>query len=416
MEILVGLFGYLLFILSGVSIVRASIVSFGSNLNVSTALILPYLMICTFQVIVAFFYPTIIFPCLEYWLILIFFFSLTFITEYAVTRLFKIGKRKFRREVFSDITGKHVFYTLIILFLIYVVYDTYTQVSRVDITMLLQDEFEEEYGGSGGFYSRVFLMICATCFFGFFNKWYGFVLGVICLLPSLVVNTKGIIFIPILASLFLKAYLSEITNIKKTVLIVGAIGVFVFFGSYMWEFFTYGSNPLGDKDRWQQITDKLISYLISGVQEFNVNIVSPIDDVFRRSINITLTPFNNLLSKFGIGESISSINEISRPIGLKTTVESSPNVNSHIGTLYLFNGLVGASLLHMFWVSLTILIRKIASITKSIFMVVCYCLLLTGFALGWFDFYFMQTFWIYIIIFCLILSLFFTSKRKRNEL
>jgi len=412
MAIVSGVFGYIVFIIVGLLCVSFSKRIMRSYVNITTMLCFPYLLICSFQIIIAAIYPKVVFPCIEYWSILIFFFILTLVAESVLSSF--LGIKVDGRQIVSRYSYKweKVFHIVIAFYLLYVIYDTYVQVRSVDITMLLQDEFEDEYGGSGGFYSRVFLMICSAYYLGYVNKWYGYLFGLLCLIPSLVVNTKGVIFIPILSAFFIKTYLHELSNTKQKIIVVGIIGIVIFFGSYMWQFYTWGENPLENKDRWQEIFDKLVGYLISGVQEFNLNIVSPLDDVFKQSVNITITPFNNLLAKFGFGESISSINEISRPIGLNTSVDSSPNVNSYIGTLYLFNGFGGACFLHLFWISITVIIKKIAIQTNNPFIITCYCLLLSGYALGWFDFYFMQTFWIYLIIFCFILYFCFNTKKK----
>ena len=117
-------------------------------------------------------------------------------------------------------------------------------------------------------------------------------------------------------------------------------------------------------------------------------------------------PYLNILAKLGIGESVSSINEeIYRSIGtLPNYGKAYSNVNGYIGTLYLFNGLLGALIYHIYMIILTFIIKVKTYSCKRPFWIVLYSLFLSGFALGWFDFYFMQTFWIYFVILIVIID------------
>ncbi len=415
MGIVLGFIGYILFLVVGLICIRCAHILFGSYLNITTVFIFPFLCVCSLQVIVTGCYHTMLFPSIRYWEIIILFFSVTLLIEYVLFRILRMNKNE--EVIYNDMFGRNIYFLVFVSFyLLYMLYDTYKQISSMELTMIIQDEFAEDYGGSGGFYSRLFLLICATFFMGYTKKWYGYLIGIICLIPSLVLNTKGIILMPILASFIVKAYNGQLSKITRKILIIGFLGVFIFFGSYMWEFSIYEESPLTDTGRWQQIFEKFMSYLLSGVQGFNINLQQTVDETFDNIPNITLAPVNNMLSKLGIGHSVSVVNPISFSIGLSSVPDEESNVNTHIGTLYLFNGLLGGLIVHAFCISCTMIIKKTCQLlNNNSFFVVLYSLFLTGFALGWFEFYFMHTFWSYFIIITIILFVCFYSKKNSDE-
>lgn len=406
MQFLLGVLGYIVFICVGCFCMKIAKDLFNTYLNITSILILPFLLVCSFQLLTTFFYESLIIPGFEYWSIITVFFVATLLVETIFHIIFKIDVGYVPLFNGGFETNRN-FMFFVLVYLIYMLYDTYHQVVNVDMSMLLQDDFSEEYGGSGGFISRLFLMICAAYFFGCNNTKAGFLLGVICLIPSVVINTKGVILIPVIASFFVKEYYGRLVNLKKTLLIVGIVGISIFIGSYMWEFFTVGGNPLADSEKWKLVFDKLVSYVISGVQGFCINLQDPGEYSFDDLPNITMTPINNFLSKLGVGSYISSVNPVERTMGLASSDDPITNVNSHIGTLYLFNGLFIGLLIHSFWIMVTLLIKKICQKTGSVFFVLLYSLFLAGFAFGWFELYFMHTFWLYLIIITVLLYIVF---------
>lgn len=413
-----------MFVFIGVICCKYTSIKLHSIINVTNCLTLPLIIICTIQVFLTYIFGLYYsIPPIEYWLVLILYIIITSIVEIFTNKCFdiyKITPTKLDDCFFYQGTGNIniILKYIIIIFILYACYDSFIVVKNIDISMILQDEGQDEFGASmgGGFYARVFLMIIATYFFGYGNNWKDFGFGFLCLFPSLVINTKGIIFIPIVAGFIVRLYLKKIKNIKKLIVLIGLIGIIIFFSSYMWEFFTIGENPLSDSYRWQLISEKLLYYLTSGVQGFSANLDNIYcSEIFSKYENITLAPFNNFLSKFGITENVSAVSQHICYIGnLPTYGVCNSNVNTYIGTIYLYNCFFCGLLLHSFWVCITSIIRKLAFVNNQPFTVCLFALFATGYALGWFEFYFMHTFWVYMIVMVIILNCFNSLKLNLN--
>lgn len=403
-----GISGYLFFLFVSIFCCRYSSLVIGSKLNITTCLTLPLIIICTLQVFLTYLASYFIKPTFEYWFILSLYVFITLLVESISSKVLK------SRNYCTLIDNAHVpsmgvlMNVAIALFIVYACYDSYRVVSNIDLTVLLQDDGQDEFGASagGGFYVRVFLMIMATYYLGYGKDWKSIVVGLLCFFPSLVVNTKGVIFIPIVAAFIIRFMNGQISNVRKTLIVLGLIGTFIFYASYMWEYFTIGESPLLDPYRWQYISEKLLSYLTAGVQGFSVNIDSYEASVyFNNAENITIAPFSNFLSKFGIMKYISSICGWTCITGeMPNYGQCVSNVNTYIGTIYLYNNFVGGILLHSFWVLVTSIIRTIAIKNRQPFTVCLFALFATGYVLGWFDLYFMQTFWIYMIAMVVVLN------------
>lgn len=415
--LLIDILFYLFYAATCVSCLRMARIEFGTPISITSMFTLPYLCICTFQEIMCLSFDFFDIPSAEYWLINSIFIAFTYIVELSLNRLTKKKSAHFLIiKTIDKFNIPRIFFLLSTLIIIYVVYSSIKMVGSIDVSMLLQDDFQDDFGESAGgsFYMRLLTIILTVYFLGVGHSKLGYVLGCLCFVPHIIVNTKGVLFIPVIATLITRVLLGRIVSIKYTMLVIGIVGVLIFFFSYMMEFFTYGDTPMSDLDRWIFISEKLIFYTLSGVQEFCINIR---DSICHNPMynNITLTPFFNLLSKFGLTESISSINqEIYRPIGqLPHYGIAYSNVNGYIGTLFVFNGIVGGLLLHLFWILITFVIRCRTYAKNQSCYVVLYSLFLSGFFLGWFDFYFMQTFWVYFIILTIMIDWVFRISNKR---
>lgn len=380
----------------------------GNLISITNMFVIPYMLICIFQEVICIFNAYFILPSYGYWFINSLFVFLTYFTEILLTKIFKPCSRDKCLSSYVETFAYNKFFLLGCSSIVLVVaLLSFKMVSNIDIALMLQDDFQGDFQDSAGgnFYIRLFTIIMAVYFWGINKSRLGYIIGAICFVPHVVVNTKGILFIPIISMFLVRIMLGRISNIKRTFITLGCIGTLIFFSSYMMEFFTYGENPLKDSDRWLYIFEKQVAYICSGVQEFAVNFQDGIEHNPNK-INITLVPYLNILAKFGIGESVSSINEeFYRSIGtLPNYGKAFSNVNGYIGTLYLFNGLLGALIYHIYMIILTFIIKVKTYSCKRPFWIVLYSLFLSGFALGWFDFYFMQTFWIYLVILIVIID------------
>lgn len=380
----------------------------GNKLNITTCLAMPLVVICTLQVYLTYFTGFYTMPSIGYWLLLCLYIIITAIIESLSAKFISIKKYPIVQPNIQKSEINVLLNLLIAIFVIYACYDSYRVVSNMDLSMVLQEDGQDEFGTSagGGFFARVFLMIMATYYLGYGTNWKSIVVGLLCFFPSLVVNTKGVIFIPIIAAFIVRYLNGQIKDLKKVLISIGFIGTFIFFASYMWEYFTLGENPLTDHYRWQYIGEKLLYYLTAGVQGFSVNLDSYNSIVYFDKVdNITIAPFSNFLSKFGIMNSVRPVTDWTCFIGnMPLYGPCDSNVNTYVGTIYLYNSFLGGLFLHIFWVVVTTILRIIAIRKRQPFTICLFALFATAYVLGWFEFYLMQTFWVYMVVMVVILN------------
>lgn len=388
-----------------------------SFFTISNYLIITYIVITGIQVIACFGlrYKT---ATLEYWLIIIFFIIITVITDLVASRLarriyfdgsrIKQNKRlpKKNEKKFDILCVGAAAYSMFHFIRLAGVFP--------NIYYVVQDEFQSQYAGGIYFYIRLIMMIATVYYWGCSKvSKKNIALGFVCLMPNMLTFVKGIVFIPCLASILLRLKNGDIKISFRTGITVIVAGIIVFFGVYLVEMGVYNPDIVFEMDTYKKIGSKLIDYLISGVQSFSQNISEDNFQVFKIVDNVTLAPFINCLSKFGIGESIDTICTIWQRFGINAvsgvTVES--NVNTYIGTLYLYNGLVGGCILNMFWVFISSFLDEI-SIGNANIIAALSSLFCAAFTLGWFDYYFMQTFWVYLIGIAFLIELFLRIKLK----
>ena len=382
-----------------------------SKINLTSVFVLPYLLICTVQEAICIFAGYFLLPGVTYWCINIIFVVVACLLEVCFTNVFRQYQLQSCVHTLIHNRMSRCFNAIIYGFIFMVAVMAIKMASSVNLGLLLQENFQDKFNDSmgGSFYVRLLTIIFAVYIFGINKSKIGYFFGILCFVPHIIVNTKGILFIPIIAILITQIILERIVSLKRTFLLLGSAGIFIFFFSYMFEFFTYGENPLTNLNRWLYIFEKLIVYVCAGVQEFNVNIANAIEHN-PNEVNITLTPINNMLAKFYGGNSISSINtEFNNLIGILPHYgKAYSNVNGYIGTLYIFNGLLGGLVFHASLIVLTCILKLISNITQRPFWIILYSLFLSGFFLGWFDFYFMQTFWLYFVILTILLDIFYS--------
>lgn len=418
--IILDILFFILYELTCFACLRLAKREFRSQISITSIFTLPYLCICTIQEIFCIAFDFFDIPVAEYWLINIVFIVLTFFTEVLLSKIgnnkCSINNSNFERRDSTKITS--FFHLSIAAIILYAIINSILSVSNIDISMLLQDEFQDDFGESAGgnFYIRLVTIILAVYLLGFGRTKMEYFFGALCFIPHLIVNTKGVLFIPIIATIIIRVLSGRVKNLKKTFFLIGIFGTIIFFFSYLLENIIYSEEI--DSDRLLFLCEKMIVYVLAGVQEFSVNVR---DHIVHNEMldNITMAPIINIFSKFGVGESISNVNkEFFRTIGhLPHYGIANSNVNGYIGTLYIFNGFLGALFYHVVLIVITFCI-KLKCNNHRPFWSVLYALYLSGFFLGWFEFYFMHTFWVYFILLIIIFDIFYKYCNKlsgKNE-
>ena len=287
-----------------------------------------------------------------------------------------------------------------------------------NVFFAVQEPFQEIYSGTGGmFYIRLFLMVATAYFWGCakLNR-ENILMGFVCLLPNILTFVKGIIFIPCLASILLRLRIGDLKLSIKVFLCVVLSGMIVFFAVYLVEMSIYDTSLLWKPETYRIIYSKLLNYLIAGIQSFNQNLFSTYYiNRFRNGENITLAPFINLIAKFGFAESISNVTDIWQDFGYgyNTTVRATSNVNTYIGTLYLYSGVFLGGLINFFWVFVSSFMDEIF-LNRRDFSEALSGLFVAGITLGWFEYYFAHTFWEYLVIIVMIVNWSLKIRIKRK--
>lgn len=277
---------------------------------------------------------------------------------------------------------------------------------------IVQEEFQNQYAGGFNFYVRLLMMIATVYYWGCSKvSKRNMIMGFLCLLPNILTFVKGIVFIPCLASILLRLKRGELRISPKTGIIIFTVGIGVFFGVYLIEMGIYKPEIVFDIDTYKFIISKLVDYLVAGVQSFSQNISNNNGESFRTIDNVTLAPFINTFAKLGFGESIDTLSPIFQNFGYSSirNIAVTSNVNTYIGSLFLYNGFLLGNLLNIFWVFITSFMDEIFDKNFDILTALS-ALFCAAFALGWFEYYFMHTFWIYLIIIAFITSLFIKTK------
>lgn len=378
---------------------------------VSNYLIVIFSAITGVQVIACFLlkYKT---ATIEFWIIIIVFIIIAFFADLVASKLAKrvtINGVKLKSQCKSVLMNKHEkrFDILCVFATMYSILRFITLSGGFsNIYYVVQEEFQNRYSSGFNFYVRLFMMIATAYYLGCSKiSKKNIFLGLFCLIPNMLTFVKGIVFIPCLASILLRLKKGDIKISLKAGITIVFVGIMVFFGVYLAEMGVYNPEILLKMETYKFIGAKLIDYLIAGVQSFSQNISADNVYSFRQLDNVTLAPFINFMAKFGVGKSIDTVNTVWQTFGFSSIrdVNVTSNVNTYIGTLYLYNGMIVGNILNFLWVFITSFMDELFSKREDILTALS-ALFCAAFSLGWFEYYFVHTFWVYLIAIAFFVS------------
>lgn len=272
---------------------------------------------------------------------------------------------------------------------------------------IVQTEFQEKYSGGIGFYLRLLSMIGCVYFLSIFDKKHkrNLFYGLVCLLPNALTFVKGIIFLNIIAGVLGNLIIHKRKVNLKIILGIGCVGILIFFGVYLVEYSVWDPNKLFQSETYEYIFAKLISYLISGVGGFNAWLIKGYETT-SSAVNPVFAPMINLFAKFGASNSIETISNDWILIGhIPNYGEFSTNTMSYIGALVLHCGLFVSLIIAFLFAAMQSLLFVLCVKNRSIVNVIAYTLMASMFILGWFDYYFYQTFWVYLVLLVVVLAM-----------
>lgn len=265
---------------------------------------------------------------------------------------------------------------------------------------MVQEEFQNYYSSGINFFLRLICMIGTVYFWGLMNKKRKsfFFLGLICFIPNFLTFVKGTTFITVLGSIIANILIHKRKFKLKTIILSGLSGVAILFAAYMVEIGIWNPDRLSQKETYEYIFAKLNVYLLAGVQSFNINI-SSYPEVFQNLPNVVLAPIINLFTKFGLTERIDSVNPVLTNIGFIPNFGSvDVNTNTYIGTIILYCGPILGLLVNI-TISMIIYYLFYSAIkTNNNINIIRYSLMVTGLVLAWFEYYYLHSFWVYLLI------------------
>lgn len=377
----------------------------GSYYSVTSFLFIPILFVTGVQIILCNLMGLEI-PPIEYWLWYILFFVVVFLFDSFGEKLadrLTIGGVPVKRGIpTTELYGGYVqrLKVLSILAAAFALAHLLMIMSHYsNIYQLVQPSVQSQYGSGINYYVRLFLMLCTVYYWGCSKiTKTNLLLGLICFLPNALTFVKSIILLSILSSLTIRLIKHEFKISLKMILVVFVIGIIVFYGVNMVEMGIYDINILKDIETYKYIGVKMGGYFVSGVQSFAQNLIDK-RDAFLAVDNVTLAPFVSLLSKIGIGESYRAVTTISQVFWYSEQLGRNvgSNVNGYVGTLYLFSGVLLGNILNAIWVFVASFLERCYIESDDIRSALA-GLFCGAFTLGWFDYYFSQTFWVYLII------------------
>lgn len=382
-----------------------------SVFTVSNYLIVTFWVVTGVQVLACFLFKYKVAP-VEYWAILMIFIIIAFITDFIASRLARMlalnGKKMKHNHVNYIMLKNKNRFDIICIFAVFYSISHFIQLvmKYPNIYYIVQEQFQEKYTSGLNFYVRLLMMIAVAYYLGCSKlSKKNVLMGLICLIPNILTFVKGIILISCLAVVLLRLKNGDIKISLKAGLLIILVGISVFFGVYLIEMGIYNPDIIFKMDTYKFIGSKLIDYMIAGVQSFSQNISSNNSYMFKNIDNITLAPFLNLIAKFGIGKSIGNVNTVWQTFGFSSIRDTNitSNVNTYIGTLYLYNGFLMGNLLNMLWVFIASFMDELFAEKKDILTALS-ALFCAAFTLGWFEYYFVHTFWAYLIMIAIVVS------------
>lgn len=276
------------------------------------------------------------------------------------------------------------------------------------IGSIVQAEFQNGYSGGLNFYFRLIAMIATVYFFTLTdsNNLKYAILGILCLLPNVLTFVKGIIFLCVVAGVIGNIIYHNRKIRLSQLLFVAICGVSIFLCVYLVEICIWDPLKLFQLETYQSIFSKFIVYVVAGVQGFNEQIVQN-NNVFSGVDNPVYAPIINALAKTGIVERIDTVSDVWINIGsLPNYGEMNTNVYSYAGMLVLYCGNLQSILVGIVIALIQVILFVKAVKSRKLIYLLMYSLFATAFFLGWFSYYFVHTFWVYLIILaCMLVAI-----------
>lgn len=283
---------------------------------------------------------------------------------------------------------------------------------------VVQTDFQTKYTGGFNFYPRILCLAGAAYFIGTCGRGrlYKLLLAFLALVPLVLSLVKGIIFLPIIAGLILFGLNNQIRIRLRKLLPIPILGVIIFFGVYMIENGVWKLSNITTSDFYSFISAKFNVYLVSGTEAFNINLINGIS--YNEGIlkSPAFAPLINVLAKFSLAGHIEGIGPVFTVLGsIPGYGIAQVNTDGFFGFLAVYTGFPAAVAVSFLFSCVSYLLFLRARSGPNLFFRLIYAMLAAGLFLGWFDFYFMQSFWYYLWLLFEIVAQFFEYAYYRQD-
>ncbi len=270
--------------------------------------------------------------------------------------------------------------------------------------MIVQEEFQSHYA-SDMYWLRLMCIILgayqASRCTSFKDK--RLLICLLCIVPNFLTFVKGIVIISFISDVLAFAVVNKIKLSWKPIVIVGVCGMSAFYGVYLVEYCIWDISRIIDPETHRIIFFKIVTYLSSGIEAFNINI----DHAYRYDevVNVVYAPYQNFMAALGFADYVDPVTPVQTLIGsIEGIGDIKVNTHSYFGALYLFCGLFGGIIPHLLNYLMAYFLYSRTDVARHTWKV-AYAIFASGFVLSWFDYFYLHTYWGYILAMIVLVAL-----------
>ncbi len=323
------------------------------------------------------FYPLYL-PSLWYWNIGIFVFWLS--GNWVSSSLIGIGADNKNRLIINGTERKdlQILLRTLSIFLLTVVYVKLIKLNAFDV-FLRTDEFRQVLGTGFSAHANVLLRIPIIYFLivSSFKKKHLVNWGIIILwfAYNIMYNKSGVA-IPFISGLFGRYILYNKSIKLKSILIIVASGVFLF-----WAYYTVA---FGFSAPFSFVKHHFVFYTYSGLLSFSEYVKQDLE----MGVNWKLLyqPIFNIYNALTGKEAESVVSDLW--IRIDDMYENGSNVKTFFGSIFIYGGWFGGIITSAIWGAGCYLVLSLTILTRNIIFFTIYLLVLATLFFGWFDVYF----------------------------
>ncbi len=341
---------------------------------------------------------------LRFSLIVLFYLAVTLAFEFLLKKLFEGRRIPVLDEPNKHDTGRWLDIASIAIPTICIIWFIILAVRVPTLGMIVQEEFQSQYA-SQMYWLRLMCIIlgayqasrCSSV------KDKRILICLLLIVPNFLTFVKGVVIISFISDVLAFAVVNRLKLSWKPIVIVGVCGMSAFYCVYLVEYCIWDISRIIDPETHRIIFFKIVTYLSSGIEAFNMNI----DQTFRYDevVNVVLAPYQNFLAALRLTSYVDPVTPVHTVIGsIEGIGDVQVNTHSYFGALYLFCGLFFGMIMHFLNYLMAYFLYSRAELERHTWKV-AYAIFSSGFVLSWFDYFYLHTYWGYILAMITVVAL-----------